>query len=136
MHTTSFWWDLPEDTHARMAELRLDLGDALKGLAHLLGHVAPVFIMADPSDVRTMPMVKSPFTERPTLHIYDAYPGGVGYARRIFLQFDEIAAASLQHLLRCPCGQGCPSCVGAPVESGATARDGARWLLEAAAGEA
>ncbi len=131
MHTTSFWWELPDALHAQMADARLDLGDALKGLSHLLGCVAPAFVMADPSDVRTLPMVKSPFTDRPTLYVYDAYPGGVGYAKRIFAQFPEIVAAAAHHLEACPCEAGCPSCVGASVESGATALDGVRWILGA-----
>jgi len=131
MHTTAFWWQLSDDLHGQMADARLDLGDALKGLAHLIGCVAPAFVMADPSDVRTMPMVKSPFTEKPTLYVYDAYPGGVGYAKRIFAQFDEIVAAASHHLEACSCERGCPSCVGAPVDSGHTALEGARWILGA-----
>ncbi len=134
MHTTSFWWELPTELHGQMADARLDLGDALKGLAHLIGCVAPAFVMADPSDVHTMPMVKSPFTDKPTLYVYDAYPGGVGYAKRIFRQFDEIVAAASHHLEACPCERGCPSCVGAPVDSGHTALDGARWILGACRG--
>jgi len=131
MHTTSFWWELPLELQAQMADARLDLGDALKGLAHLIGCVAPAFVMADPSDVRTTPMVKSPFTGHPTLYVYDAYPGGVGYAKRIFAQFDEIVTAAHHHLEACPCESGCPSCIGAVVESGATALPGAHWILGA-----
>jgi DEAD/DEAH box helicase domain-containing protein len=130
LHTTSFWWELPADSHTRLAAEGFDLGDALQGLAHLLGRVAPAFVMADPADLHTMPMVKSPFTERPTLHIYDAYPGGVGYSARIFSQFAEIAAGARSYLPQCPCVNGCPSCTGAPVESGGTARRGARRLLD------
>ncbi|MFO7653157.1 MAG: DEAD/DEAH box helicase [Candidatus Krumholzibacteriia bacterium] len=133
MHTTSFWWELPEELHLEMQRAGLDLGDALKGLAHLLGTVAPVFIMADVSDLRAQAMVRSPFTERPTLYLYDAFPGGVGFARRIYQQFDEIRAAAREHLAACGCERGCPSCVGAAVESGGTARRGAAWLLERAA---
>jgi DEAD/DEAH box helicase domain-containing protein len=129
MHTTSFWWELPDDLVDGMAAEGRDLGDALKGLAHLLGRVAPVFVMADPSDLHATAMVRSPFTDRPTLYIYDAFPGGVGFSRRIFDQFEEICAAALSHARGCPCGVGCPSCVGAPVESGSTARDGAALLL-------
>jgi len=129
MHTTSFWWELPEELHLAMARAGLDLGDALKGLAHLLGTVAPVFIMADISDLHAQAMVRSPFTERPTLYLYDAFPGGVGFARRIFQQFDEIRSSAREHLESCPCERGCPSCVGAAVESGGTAKEGAAWLL-------
>ncbi len=135
MHTTSFWWELPADLSGAMARDGLDLGDALKGLAHLLGMVAPVFVMADVKDLHAQAMVRSPFTDRPTLYLYDAVPGGVGFARRIWLQFDEIRAAALQHVQRCPCALGCPSCVGAVVESGDGAKRGATWLLTHAAGQ-
>jgi DEAD/DEAH box helicase domain-containing protein len=139
MHTTSFWWELPADLVSDMATAGFDLGDALKGLAHLFGRVAPVFIMADPADLHATAMVRSPFTGQPTLYLYDAFPGGVGYARRIFEQFEEICLAAKRHLTQCPCEKGCPSCVGPAVESGTTASEGAAWLLGLtgqAAGEA
>ena len=134
LHTTGFWWELPADLPERMRDEGLDAGDALKGLAHLLGRVAPAFVMADPSDVHAVPMVRSPFTERPTLYLYDAFPGGVGYAQRFFGQFGDVAAAAAEHLAGCPCEGGCPSCVGVPVESGGKAKAGSGWILERAAG--
>jgi DEAD/DEAH box helicase domain-containing protein len=129
MHTTSFWWELPADLTSEMADAGLDLGDALKGVAQLLGRVAPVFIMADPADLHSTAMVRSPFTGQPTVYLYDAFPGGVGYARHIYEQFEEICLAARRHLQQCPCEKGCPSCVGPAVESGSTARKGAAWLL-------
>ncbi len=108
MHTTSFWWELPDDLVDAMAARGQDLGDALKGLAHLLGRVAPVFIMADPSDLHATAMVRSPFTGRPTLYLYDSFPGGVGFARRIFDQFEEICGAAASHVRGCPCERGLP----------------------------
>jgi len=134
MHTTSFWWQLPVTVGEEMALAGLDLGDAIKGLAHLLGTVAPVFIMADTRDLHAQAMVRAPFTDAPTLYLYDSIPGGVGFARRIFQQWAEIRQAALEHVRRCPCHQGCPSCVGAVVESGDRAKGGAAWLLARAAG--
>jgi len=132
MHTVSFWWELPEKVGEELSAEGLDLGDGLKGLAHLLGRVAPVFIMADPSDLHSIAMVRSPFTGCPTLYIYDAFPGGVGYARRIHQQFEDICQSAQDHLHACPCEKGCPSCVGPATESGDTARKAAAWLLAAA----
>ncbi len=136
MHTTGFWWELPETLRAELAGEGLDLGDALQGLARLLAHVAAAFVMADPADLRAAPMIRSPFTDRPTLYLYDAVPGGVGFARRIFAQLDEIGAAALSHLRACPCPNGCPSCVGAPGDAGGSAKAGALRLLGALAGGA
>jgi len=133
MHTISFWWELPDDLERELAAGGFDLGDALKGLAHLLGRVAPVFVMADPSDLHATAMVRSPFTGRATLYLYDSFPGGVGFARRIYDQFDEICLSAREHLNRCPCEAGCPACVGPAVESGGTAKRGAAMLLDRAA---
>ena len=130
MHTTAYAWILPDDLVDEMAASGLDLGDALKGLAHLLGRVAPVFIMADPADLHATAMVRSPFTDRPTLYLYDAFPGGVGFASRIFDQFEEICDSARRHLESCPCPAGCPACVGPALEAGGTARRGAAWLLQ------
>ncbi len=129
MHTVSFWWELPENVAEDLTAEGFDLGDGLKGLSHLLGRVAPVFIMADPSDLHALAMVRSPFTGSPTLYIYDAFPGGVGYARRIHQQFAEICQSAQDHLHACPCERGCPSCVGPATESGDTARQAAAWIL-------
>ena len=134
MHTTSMWWQLPDDVAAEMTVAGLDLGDALKGLAHLLGTVAPVFVMGDTRDLHSQAMVRAPFTDAPTLYVYDSVPGGVGFARRIFQQWEEIREAALEHVRRCPCSRGCPSCVGPTVESGDRAKAGAAWLLARAAG--
>ncbi len=136
LDTTSFLWELPDGLVRELAAADLNLGDALKGLAHLLGRVAPVFVMADTSDLHAQAMVRSPFTGHPTIYLYDSCPGGAGFSRRIFHQFDEIRAAARRHLARCPCSAGCPACVGAPVEAGGTAKRGAARILEAAAAAA
>jgi len=83
--------------------------------------------------LHTQAMIRSPFTGRPTLYLYDACPGGVGFSRRIFHQFDEIRAAAREHVAACRCHHGCPACVGAPVETGDRAKRGAAWILQAAA---
>jgi DEAD/DEAH box helicase domain-containing protein len=133
MHTTSFLWELPEQLGADLATSRLDLGDALKGLAHLFGRVVPVFVMADPSDLHAQVMIRSPFSGRPTLYIYDTCPGGAGFSRRIFHQFAEICAAARDHLATCRCPNGCPACVGASMDSGGNAKQGAASILRIAA---
>jgi DEAD/DEAH box helicase domain-containing protein len=77
-------------------------------------------------------MIRSPFTEHPTVYLYDTCPGGVGFSRRIYQQFETILAAAAEHVDACPCARGCPSCVGPGVESGDAAKIGAAWILKAA----
>jgi DEAD/DEAH box helicase domain-containing protein len=129
-HTTSYWWVLDEALDARLRAEGLSLGDGLKGVAHLMGQVAPLYIMSDPADIRALPMVKSPQTQGPTIFIHDSVPGGVGFARKLFDLHDLLLAAAHERLTQCQCAAGCPSCVGSALEAGASARAAARRLLE------
>jgi DEAD/DEAH box helicase domain-containing protein len=49
---------------------------------------------------------------RPTLFLYDALPGGVGLARRIFERAGELMQRAASLVRSCPCPGGCPACIG------------------------
>ncbi|RKZ17971.1 ATP-dependent helicase [bacterium] len=128
-HTTAFWWVLEEQLEACLREDGLSLGDGLKGLAHVVSRVAPLFLMADPSDIRAVPMVRSPLTGGPTLFIYDTYPGGVGFSRKLYDLHEIILEAAADRLGGCGCLNGCPACTGSTLEAGDLARRSASALL-------
>jgi DEAD/DEAH box helicase domain-containing protein len=130
MQTTSFWLELPVNTKQRFGFDEDKMGGCLQGTANLMNNITPLWIMSDPADIRTLAMVRAPFTEKPTIYIYDNYPGGVGFSEKIFNQAQEIITASYEHLKKCGCKEGCPSCVGPPLEIGEGAKAGARILLE------
>ena len=134
-HTTSYWWTLPPELEDRMRAEELSLGDGLKGLAHLVSQVAPLFLMADPADVRSVPVIKSPITGGPTLFVYDTYPGGVGFSRKLFDLHTTVLDAAHERLGSCPCDHGCPSCVGSVLEAGDRAKTSTARLLQLARGD-
>jgi DEAD/DEAH box helicase domain-containing protein len=74
--------------------------------------------MCDPRDVRVVSEVKSPFTGAPTIYLYEAIPGGVGFAERLFQMRRELLQAAADLIDACPCPEGCPSCVGPRIEVG------------------
>lgn len=51
MHTTSFWFTLPEPLLESLGVSRSDLLDGVVGLAHCLHHLAPFFLMCDVRDL-------------------------------------------------------------------------------------
>jgi DEAD/DEAH box helicase domain-containing protein len=131
-HTTSYWWVLPSELEPAMRVEGLSLGDGLKGLAHLVSQVAPLFLMADPADIRAVPMVRSPLTGGPTLFVYDSCPGGVGFSRKLFDLHDVVLEAVEGRLSACACDRGCPACTGSALEAGDLAKRSARELLRRA----
>jgi DEAD/DEAH box helicase domain-containing protein len=52
---------------------------------------------------------------RPTLFLFDALPGGVGLARRIFERTEELMDRAARLIAHCTCKSGCPACVGAAM---------------------
>lgn len=131
-HTTSYWWVLEESLEQELRDAGLNLGDGLKGLAHVVSRVAPLFLMADPADIRAVPMVRSPLTGGPTLFIYDTYPGGVGFSRKLFDLHEILLAAAAERLDACACDAGCPACTGSALDAGDLAKRSARDILRRA----
>jgi DEAD/DEAH box helicase domain-containing protein len=110
LQTTAFWLALPE---SRTADLpREEVEGGLIGLASLLRAIAPIYLMCDPRDVGVVPQVKSPFTGRPTIFLYESVPAGVGFSERLYAMRHDLLRAAAELALRCPCESGCPSCVG------------------------
>jgi DEAD/DEAH box helicase domain-containing protein len=129
MHTGSFWVSFPEDIVATIGVSAERLAGAMYGASHVLRQIVPVWILSDPSDIRAYSMIKSPFTDLPTIHIYETVPGGVGFSRRIYDMFDEIVEGALQLVKKCGCKEGCPSCVGPVLEVGESGKAGAEAIL-------
>jgi DEAD/DEAH box helicase domain-containing protein len=94
-----------------------------------LRQIVPVWILSDPADIRAVSMVRSPFTDQPTIYIYDSIPGGVGFSRRIYDMFDNIVEGAVSILEKCPCKDGCPSCIGPTIDTGDGGKDGALKVL-------
>jgi DEAD/DEAH box helicase domain-containing protein len=156
MHTTAYWLTVPSVLMQGLpypAEQRVN---GLFGLAYLIHHVSPLFMMCDLHDVGVsigdntsgepvrqltpqaraaaqgadeMPVVMDPDFE-PNIFIYDNYPGGIGLSPSLFALESKLLEHALRTLEACPCRDGCPSCVGATNESGRDAKQVARAILQ------
>jgi DEAD/DEAH box helicase domain-containing protein len=126
MHTTAFWWMVPEAVLEALPYARATVIDALRGFSHALHTVAAVGLMIDPRDLgrsmgdRTDP--DSPPGKRrgapgfdPTIFLYDHVPGGIGLAPRLFEAREELLRRARALALGCHCSAGCPACIGPEV---------------------
>ncbi len=113
LETAGFWLAPSEDTTRDLARLGLNPWEALSGVRNLFVQLLPLLSMCDPVDLGGL--LDSSNTGRPTLFMFDRYPGGLGFAEQGWTRLDELAEAALAHLDGCPCGTGCPACVGLPV---------------------
>ncbi|OLP65034.1 hypothetical protein BACPU_19900 [Bacillus pumilus] len=109
IHTSAAWFELQQTEH-RFEEKTLE--QLLLGIANVLQHIVPAFVMCDRSDIHVISQIKAAHTGKPTVFLYDHYPGGIGLSKEVQVRFDEIAHAAIQLIDRCRCENGCPSCIG------------------------
>lgn len=114
LHTSSAWISLNKEL-SEFGDDRLEEG--LIGTSQALKHIAPLFVMCDPSDVHVVPQVKAAHNEKPTIFFYDRYPGGIGLSEKIYTGIEEILNQTKQMVLNCQCSDGCPSCIGTDTTS-------------------
>ena len=157
MHTTSYWFTIPRNLLYQLSYPQAEIIDGLSGLAYCLQHLSVMLLMADMRDidrcigdksgewfVRHHRGVRSitPFSPvendgnavgmdafDPTLFIFDAYPGGIGFSGLLYEKHDELLSATRRLILSCPCIAGCPSCVGPTLEVGVSAKKVALEIL-------
>jgi DEAD/DEAH box helicase domain-containing protein len=113
LDTVGFWIAPDEATWAALARAGHPSFEALSGVRNLFLTLLALVSMCDPADLGGM--IDSSNLGRPTLFMFDRYPGGLGFAEQGWARLDELAAAALSHVEACPCATGCPSCVGLPI---------------------
>jgi DEAD/DEAH box helicase domain-containing protein len=156
MQTSGLWLTLRPEVLASVSPDRDALVDGLRGLAYLLHHLAPLFLMCDVRDLgswlgdaappepgrdaprgprvltteRTRARLLAAEQFEPTVYLYDSQPGGVGLTERLFELVAPLLARARETLRACSCRAGCPSCVGPVNEVGRRAKPMAASLLD------
>ncbi len=112
--TRAFWYTFEPQV---LAAAGID-GPALAGTLHAVEHAAigllPLFTICDRWDVGGVSTPCHEHTGRPTIVIYDGYPGGAGIAELGYGNADRHLRATVEVIASCPCEDGCPSCVQSP----------------------
>jgi len=116
------------ECHRRLETAQTVRG-TLDGLASLLRALAPLYLMCEPRDLGVASESDFRFTRSPTVVIYDIVPGGVGFSAALYELHDDLLQACLEWVGDCPCDEGCPACVGAPIEVGTGAKMRVQRLL-------
>ena len=130
LHTTGYWVTVDEDLWRSLGKETLEAG--LQGVAHSLRHIASLRLMCDPRDLGSVAEVRSVTTRLPTVTVFEVYPGGVGFAARMYELHRELLDDAAALVRDCPCAAGCPSCIG-PLHLVEGAKEACLKLLSASA---
>jgi DEAD/DEAH box helicase domain-containing protein len=114
LHTRALWLDPPApplDSH--LVAGRAPWSDAVARAAYALKHVAALLVLCDAGDLGTAIGDPAAPDCLPRIYVYDVFPGGSGYAERLFEARLDLLGRAARLLGACPCARGCPACVGA-----------------------
>jgi DEAD/DEAH box helicase domain-containing protein len=112
--TRAFWYAVDDEVFARARLGPEQIPGALHAAEHAGIGILPLFTICDRWDVGGVSTPLQADTGRPTVVIYDGYPGGVGIAELGFAAGPRHLEATRSVIERCPCQHGCPSCVQSP----------------------
>lgn len=127
MHTTSFWLSLSDDITDNYDKQVFQ--NAMLGICNVIANIAPVYLMCESSDISVIFQVRSPFTGKPTIFIYDNIPGGIGFSQKLFDMDKQIYIKAIQLIEDCSCLDGCPSCVGPDNSDKKVAREILKMII-------
>jgi DEAD/DEAH box helicase domain-containing protein len=111
---TNALWLVPElDTLKTVKSFGRVPVEGMLAIANVIAEVIPLFSMCDVVDIGAT--VDSSNTGVPTIFVYDKYPGGLGFAQKVFEIIEPVVEGCWVLIDSCECEDGCPSCVGSPI---------------------
>lgn len=114
LRTAAVWWTVS----AEVLEAAAVETDAVPGALHAAEHASigllPLLATCDRWDLGGVSTAVHVDTERATVFVYDAFPGGAGFAERGFHLAEQWLRATREAIARCACTDGCPGCVQSP----------------------
>ena len=112
--TVAVWWSVPEFV-LRAADISPDQAPgALHAAEHASIGLLPLLATCDRWDLGGVSTELHPDTGEATVFVYDAYPGGAGFAERAYDLGATWLRATRDAIAACPCADGCPACVQSP----------------------
>jgi DEAD/DEAH box helicase domain-containing protein len=151
MHTTAVWWEAAPAALERAFATRQAALDGFLGAASAVHRIAALLSLAELHDLgravgdggpesawcaaaggdgraqahgldgATVDVGAAGTPFRPTLYLYDNFPGGIGLAAPLFDLRDRVLDQSIDLVESCPCRHGCPACVGPVLAADETA---------------
>lgn len=112
--TEGLWIVIPEEIKMDIINKEMHFMGAIHALEHAMIGLLPVLVMSDRNDFGGISIPFHPQTEKASVFVYDAFPGGMGLSRAAFERFTELLKKIYHLVSSCRCETGCPACVHSP----------------------
>ncbi|AFK22489.1 DEAD/DEAH box helicase [Pyrococcus sp. ST04] len=96
----------------KMIDSKDGIGSGLHAIEHNLIKLAPVVTHVDSRELGGYSYDN--YKGLPVIFIYDGNEGGSGIIRPVFENIEKLMQRSHEHIMKCPCRDGCPACIYSP----------------------
>ena len=114
LDTTAVWWSVPDFVLRAAGVSEDEAPGALHAAEHASIGLLPLLATCDRWDLGGVSTALHADTGTATVFVYDAYPGGAGFAERGFRLGARWLQATRDAIAACTCAEGCPACVQSP----------------------
>ncbi|RPF23154.1 DEAD/DEAH box helicase domain-containing protein [Myceligenerans xiligouense] len=112
--TTAVWWSVPDFVLRAAGVTPEETPGALHAAEHASIGMLPLLATCDRWDLGGVSTDLHADTGQATVFVYDAFPGGAGFAERGYELGATWLRATRDAIAGCPCSDGCPACVQSP----------------------
>jgi len=112
--TVGIWIEIPDEVKGLVQKMGLHFMGGIHAMEHAAISVFPLFALCDRDDIGGISTPEHEQVCRAAVFIYDGHAGGVGLAHRAFEVIEDLLEKTRILVEKCPCEEGCPSCIHSP----------------------
>ncbi|NNF99255.1 MAG: DEAD/DEAH box helicase [Desulfobacteraceae bacterium] len=112
--TQGVWFTIDANYHRKTENSDYDFMGTIHAAEHAVIGIFPLLVMADRNDLGGVSTPYHPQMSAAAVFIYDGIEGGAGLCYAAYDRAGELMTTALNAIIRCPCDNGCPSCVQSP----------------------
>ena len=114
MECVGLWFRTPGEIVEELAARGRHLLGSLHAAEHATIGLFPLLALCDRNDLGGISLAYHPQLDGAGVFVYEGHAGGMGIAKKGFRELEILLAKVRDHVDRCSCESGCPSCIQSP----------------------
>lgn len=112
--TEGLWFVIPREIQQKTERNYLHFMGGIHAIEHAAIGIFPLLVLTDRNDLGGISTPVHQELQQAAVFIYDGLPGGAGISTQAYHRAENLLRYTLDAIEKCPCEQGCPSCVHSP----------------------
>lgn len=112
--TDGIWIEIPQQVQESVEKEMMHFMGGIHAVEHTMIGICPLLVLTDRNDFGGISIPFHPQVQSAAVFVYDAFPGGIGLCKEVYVYAEKMLLQTLKAIESCPCETGCPACVHSP----------------------